>query len=200
MSAAEMAIFGLGFGALILAAVFISREFVLDGREHRAANQRIKEAHLPVLVQAQAWQQSAGAGTTEFPAPRVQVVAEYGEGLAEWAPTGGVAKHAAQRRPIVPARIAGLFTRAGEWVRVQLGARNSVGPVEGDTERLPNPEQTVARIFAQHAYRAQGAAAVDRPFDERIHDQNDVLHGRMQAAANDEPTTLIPTVAPDGAR
>lgn len=215
MSGWEVAGYGLFFTALLLLGGFIIREFVLDGREHQAANEQIGAKHQPVLRQAQAWQESSGAGTTAFPAshPRTpsrleKVVAWFAHawstlvaqlrGGDRFATPGGkhtpttrwttrdVARHVAARSHLSDDEV-------WEIAQQEFDAGLTVG-------RAPEAGSMPARLPWDVLDRAQGSAPVYRPFHELVRDRDDVLHGRMRAAANDEPTTMLPTVAPDGAR
>jgi hypothetical protein len=220
----EFAGYTLGFAALLTLVAFTVREFVLEGREHRAANERIGDEHAPVLRQAQAWQESSGAGTTLFPASRphrpswlsvwwrrvawagrvavdrLMVRAGRGGRVAEpggkRAPTVGwspreVARHLAARPHLSQDKVDRIVVDvADRVVRDRFEAAWSAAA----TDRGAMP----ARLPWDVLDRASGKAPVDRPFNEQVRDRDDVLHGRMWAAANSEPTQMLPTVTPGG--
>ncbi|MFD6565323.1 hypothetical protein [Micromonospora profundi] len=72
MSGWEIAGYVSWFAAVLVGIVFVVRELWIDGRRtHEVTNGRIGDVHQPVIEPTQAWQQSCGAGTTEFPAPPV---------------------------------------------------------------------------------------------------------------------------------
>ncbi|WP_433460747.1 hypothetical protein [Micromonospora sp. CA-248212] len=198
--------------ALLALAVLVAREFVLEGREHRAANEQIGAEHRLPLWQAQAWQESCGAGTTMFPAshPRLpsrlavwwgltwSVLREQVSGGDRFAVPGGrhtptvgwsprdVARHLAARSYLTDGEVR-------EIAEQEFAAGLNL-------ERAPEVGVMPARLPWDVLDRASGKASVNRPFDEQIRDRNDVLHGRVRAAANSEATQFLPVVPSDGAR
>jgi len=177
----EVAGYGLWFAALLGFIGFIAREFVTDGRKHQAANERIGDTHQPVLVQTQAWQQSCGTGTTVHPAPQPHRLSSGSADL----PSGGRHTQAAR----------GSRDVSDEQARRVVGEAFNVR-VTGE----PTVASMPARLPWDVLDRARGSAVVASPFNEQIHVRNEVLNGRLRAAANDEPTQLMPTVPPGGAR
>ncbi len=215
MNVWEVAGYGCGLAALVAFGVFMVREFVLEGREHREANRRISDEHQPVLEHAQAWQQSCGAGTTAFPASHPRQLSGWDAVLA-WLGRIRSTLLAHLRGGDRFATPGGKHTPTVRWstadVARQLAARSHLSDdeVRNIAQQEFNAGLTAAgssdgagmpaRLPWDVVDRVKGSAEVPRPFHELVRDRDDVLHGRMRAAANDEPTTLLPTVPPGGAR
>ncbi|MFG2046197.1 hypothetical protein ACGFIW_02035 [Micromonospora sp. NPDC048935] len=215
MNGWEFAGYVLWFAAVLGAIGFFARESWRAGRNHRAANERIGDEHQPVLVQAQAWQQSTGAGTTAFPASHPPKPSRLGAGwlwlgqawstlvvqlrggdrfaapggkhtpTLRWT-TGDVARHLAARSHLSDDEVRDIVRQEFD---AGLAAEQPTG-LGAMPDRLPWDVLD----------RAQGSAPVERPFDEQIRAQNEVLHWLARDGANGEPTTLLPTVPPGGAR
>jgi len=209
----EIAGFVSWFAAVLGGLVFVARELWIDGRRsHEAANGRIGDTHQPVIVPAQVWQQSCGAGTTEFPAPPVAYPslltrlvgslvdgwAVLSTGLASGdrpaAPAGRHRPPDARTPQVVAEQLAAGAVPSDEQARQVVDHEFNSAVAAGGRASMPE------RLPWDVVDRVRGSAPVVRPFDEQVRVRDDVLHGRVRAAANDEPTTLLPRVPPGGVR
>ncbi|MEV1013705.1 hypothetical protein AB0I89_23430 [Micromonospora sp. NPDC049801] len=226
MNGWELAGYTAGFAALLTLGALIVREFVLDEREHRAANERIGTEHQPVLAPAQAWQESCGAGSTVFPVSRPR----RPSWLSVWWRRVAWAGRVAADRLMVRVGRGGRVAEPGGkraptvgWspreVARHLAARDHLSQDKVDrivvdvadrvvrdrfeaawSAAATDAGQMPERLPWDVVDRAKGSAAVPLPFDEQIRAQNDVLHWLVRPDVPGDQTQVLPTVTPGGAR
>ncbi|MET8278204.1 hypothetical protein [Micromonospora sp. NPDC005174] len=226
MSGWEIAGYTSWLVALAGFAVFAAREFVLHGREHRAANERIGDEHPGPVRATQAWQESCGAGSTVFPAshPRRPSRLSVWWRRGVWAGRvavdrlmvrvgrgGRVAEPGGKRAPTLgwsPAEVARhLAARAHlsqdkvDRIVVDVADRVVRDRFEAAwSAAAADPGVMPARLPWDVVDRAKGSAEVPLPFDEQIRVRNDALHWMVSSDVPGDQTQVLPTVTPGGVR